>query len=120
MGQLLSGVCIQRLEQVVVNLIQNACQALRARDEAVHVSTSYDRKSQHVNITVSDKGMGIVEEDLLRIKDPFFTTKREAGGTGLGLSISSAIINEHSGRLEIDSLKGEGTTASIILPVAGR
>jgi PAS domain S-box-containing protein len=109
----------RRLEQVVVNLVQNACQALPDTNRAVGLSTAYDRRNARVLITVRDEGVGIPEEHLNRIMDPFFTTKRESGGTGLGLSIASSIVKEHGGKLVLDSAPGRGTTATVTLPAGG-
>ncbi len=105
-----------RLEQVILNLVQNACQALPDRSRALAVSTARDPAGDRVMIEVRDRGIGISEEDLPRITDPFFTTKRESGGTGLGLSVSSRIIAEHGGSLSVQSRMGEGTTAVVLLP----
>ncbi|MBA7476875.1 Adaptive-response sensory-kinase SasA [subsurface metagenome] len=108
----------QRLEQVLLNLIQNACQALRKREEAVIITTSYNRNKQRVEVNVRDEGEGMPPEDLSRIEDPFFTTRRTAGGTGLGLSISSSIIEDHHGTLSFKTKPGKGTTATIEIPVS--
>jgi len=105
---------IQQIEQVVINLLSNACQSLESRDKAINISTAVDDKS--VSIVVQDEGKGIFSDDLKYIMDPFFTTKRDSGGTGLGLSISYNIIKEHGGELIVNSEVGKGTTATIKLP----
>ena len=64
-----------------------------------------------------DEGSGISPENLARLTDPFFTTKRDMGGTGLGLSVSAGIVKEHGGTLEFDSPPGGGTTVTLALPV---
>ena len=107
----------QRLEQVFVNLIQNACQALKDPSKGIFVSTSCDEEMKSIVIKIRDEGIGIPSENLLQITDPFFTTKHDSGGTGLGLSISSKIVEEHGGRMIFDSEIGKGTTAEIVLPV---
>ncbi len=107
----------QRLEQVVINLIQNACQALPDADKGIFISTSYDKKTSNIIIRFKDEGTGIAPETLSRITDPFFTTKQNSGGVGLGLSISSRIVEEHGGSIQFTSEPGVGTTAEIILPV---
>jgi polar amino acid transport system substrate-binding protein len=108
----------RRLEQVVVNLIQNACDALRHDEEAIEVETFADEPTGTVRITVRDQGAGIRAEDLPRVTDPFFTTRRSAGGTGLGLSISLGIVKEHGGRLFFESTLDRGTTAVVVLPAS--
>ncbi|NIA12670.1 MAG: PAS domain-containing protein [Nitrospiraceae bacterium] len=106
----------RRLEQVLVNLIQNACQALPDPDCSIRVATYWDRAKDVVVVEVFDDGVGISQEVLRRITDPFFTTRRESGGTGLGVSIASSIVNEHGGTLGFMSDPGKGTTASVVLP----
>jgi polar amino acid transport system substrate-binding protein len=107
-----------RLEQVVINLIQNACQALPDVRKGVFLSTSYDEKTPSIVVRVQDEGVGIPTEVLSHITDPFFTTKSNSGGIGLGLSISSRIVKEHGGTLTFASEPGKGTIAEIILPLS--
>lgn len=106
----------QRLEQVVVNIILNAAQALQDTSKGIFVSTFYEQYSKSVVIQVCDEGIGIPHEHMQHLTDPFFTTKRETGGTGLGLAISDGIIREHGGSLHFESTPGEGTTVIIRLP----
>lgn len=108
----------QQLEQVIINLITNACQSLNKKTESIRVSTSVTADN-FVEIKVEDKGSGIREKDLKHIMDPFFTTKRDSGGTGLGLSISYNIIKNHGGELSLQSEIGKGTTATVLLPING-
>lgn len=108
---------VQKLQQVIVNLLVNACQALENREQYIHVSTSQTRDSRFVCIEVADSGPGISPENLKKMKDPFFTTRRDDGGTGLGLSISEKIVSDHGGILEFTSEPGNGLTATILLPV---
>ncbi|HUU03128.1 MAG TPA: ATP-binding protein [Myxococcota bacterium] len=107
----------QRLEQVVINLLHNACDALPDRNSAISVTTLYDRKNRCVIIEIRDEGIGIPADKLSNIQDPFYTTKRDQGGTGLGLSVSSSIVKNHGGKLLFSSAHGRGTTATIVLPV---
>jgi signal transduction histidine kinase len=107
----------QRIEQVVVNLVQNACQALENRSRVISISTDYDEERQRVVLEVRDQGEGIPPENLTKICDPFFTTKREGGGTGLGLSVTSTIVKDHHGELEFHSEPGNGTTVRVLFPV---
>jgi PAS domain S-box-containing protein len=106
-----------RLEQVIINLIQNACQALTDIRKGLSLSTSFDEKTCSIVVKIEDEGIGIPSEVLPHITDPFFTTKSDSGGIGLGLSISSRIIKEHGGTLTFSSEPGKGTKAEIILPV---
>ncbi|KAF0218688.1 MAG: PAS domain-containing sensor histidine [Geobacteraceae bacterium] len=107
----------QQIEQVVINLIMNALQALPDKERAVRVSTSLDSHGGFVIVEVHDEGCGMPREVRERIFEPFFSTKLESGGTGLGLAISNFIITEHKGLLEFDSEPGKGTTAVIKLPL---
>ncbi len=107
------------LEQVVLNLLLNACQALPDRDRRILISTYYDEPARAVCIEVLDEGIGIPEQDLARITDPFFTTRSESGGTGLGLSVSNRIVRRHEGTLLFSSEEGRGTTATVRLPIPG-
>lgn len=105
----------QKLEQVVINLVQNACEALENFDQALTVSVTADENA--CLIEVHDEGKGIPEKDLSRLTDPFFTTRRESGGTGLGLSVSDGIVREHGGKMEFFSEPGKGTLVRIRLPL---
>ncbi|TYT75454.1 hybrid sensor histidine kinase/response regulator [Desulfobotulus mexicanus] len=107
----------QKLEQVIINLIQNACQALTDRDQAIRVHTLYDSAAREIRVAIKDEGRGIPEHILPHVQDPFYTTRRDQGGTGLGLSISASIIREHGGRLEISSEEGKGSVFTLCLPL---
>jgi len=106
----------QRLGQVVINLIVNGCQALSSPEQVLELKTGYLEESEEIFLEVRDAGTGMAAETLARIKDPFFTTKRDSNGTGLGLSISDTIIRNHGGWLDFKSTPGEGTVATILLP----
>jgi len=106
----------QRIEQVIVNLLLNACQSLPSSDKGVYLSTSYDSSRSSLALTIRDEGAGIPEEHISRLTDPFFTTKRDLGGTGLGLSVSAGIVKEHGGHIEFNSSLGVGTTVVVWLP----
>ncbi len=108
------------LEQVVLNLLLNACQALPEPGCGMTLSTSWDRQEEAACIEVRDEGVGIAESDLARITEPFFTTRGDSGGTGLGLSVSSRIVRRHGGSLRFTSQVGRGTTATVRLPLKGR
>ena len=106
----------QRIEQVVVNLVLNACQALPDSERGITLRTWHDAGQQAVLLEVRDEGEGIAPEQLPHLTDPFFTTKRETGGTGLGLSVSAGIVKEHGGSLAFCSAVGAGMTVTLTLP----
>jgi signal transduction histidine kinase len=108
----------QRIEQVVVNLVLNACQALPDRDHGIKIVTRLAAEPLRLELRVEDEGGGIDPEHLSRLTDPFFTTKRETGGTGLGLSVSAGIVKEHGGTLSFESTPGLGTKVILTFPVA--
>ena len=108
----------QQLEQIVINLITNSCHAIQSRRKSLVVSTSYNKGLDRIIIKVRDEGEGIPPENLHHIIEPFFTTKRHAGGTGLGLAVSYNIVKNHGGDLNFTSKVGQGTTATITLPVS--
>lgn len=105
-----------QLEQVIINLISNACQSLKNRNSKISVETGIDQ-NKFLTIKVEDEGVGIKEKNLKHIMDPFYTTKRDSGGTGLGLSISYNIIKNHNGDLSLHSKPGKGTIALVSLPI---
>lgn len=105
-----------RIEQVVVNLVLNACQALTATGQEIALRIWQEKKLEQVVLEVCDQGCGIDSQTLEHITDPFFTTKRESGGTGLGLSVSEGIVKDHQGRLEFESEEGQGMCVRLYLP----
>jgi signal transduction histidine kinase len=106
----------ERLRTALVNILANARHAALAspRPEPVLVRTRRD--NSHVTVTIQDHGVGITPEDMARIFDPYFTTRR--AGTGLGLPIAKNIIEGLGGALSVSSQPGEGTEISIDLPLA--
>lgn len=108
----------QRIEQVTLNLIQNACLALTTRSESISVRVFHDTLRRMNVVEIKDQGCGIATAELEHILEPFYTTRREKGGSGLGLSVSSRIIADHNGRLEIESTPGAGSLFRVLLPVA--
>lgn len=106
----------QKLEQVMINLIQNACQSLEDSGKSVRVTTDYNQENGDILVSVSDEGSGIADDALAYIMDPFFTTKRDTGGTGLGLAVSSNIVKEHKGKMAVQSAPGQGSTFTVCLP----
>jgi signal transduction histidine kinase len=108
----------QRIEQVIVNLLLNACQALSGPERGIFLATAHDAAAGQVRLSLRDEGVGIAAEHLPHLTDPFFTTKRDVGGTGLGLSVSAGIVKEHGGSLEFVSRPGAGTTVTLSFPAS--
>jgi signal transduction histidine kinase len=103
-----------KINQVLLNLITNAAQAMAPGGGTLTLSTRDD--GAHIVLEVIDSGCGIAPDVLPRIFDPFFTTKPVGEGTGLGLSISYKIVAEHGGRIEVESVQGKGSTFRVRLP----
>jgi signal transduction histidine kinase len=107
-----------KLQQVFLNLFLNAKDAMPSGGTLM-VST---QNGHNVQVTVADTGTGIAQEHIPRIYDPFFTTKAKpktghSGGTGLGLSVTYGIIQEHAGKIRVNSKPGEGTTFTMEFPL---
>lgn len=115
-GALVEG-SFQQLEQVVINLVSNACQALEGPGQAVRVAVTADKGG--FVLRVEDGGHGIDSALRERVFDPFFTTRRNAGGTGLGLSIAHQIVQAHGGSIRLEA-RGEGGTRVLVRLPAGR
>ena len=105
-----------QLNQVFLNLINNAAQAIESGGGEITVSTRTEG-ADHVAVEIADNGKGIPPEIMSKIFDPFFTTKAVGKGTGLGLSISYKIVEQHGGRINVDSIVGKGTRFTIVLPL---
>ncbi|MBI3070500.1 MAG: response regulator [Deltaproteobacteria bacterium] len=106
----------QRIEQVLINLIVNAAQSVQNGHGAIRVKT-FD-ETAHVCVSVSDTGCGISPEHIKRIFEPFFTTKDVGQGMGMGLSLSYKIIQDHGGRIDVESELGKGSAFTLRLPAA--
>ncbi|MCJ7568589.1 MAG: ATP-binding protein [Anaerolineales bacterium] len=104
----------QQIEQVLINLVTNAVQAM---PEGGTLDVLLKEQDDNLFITLRDSGGGISEENLVRIFDPFFTTKPEGEGTGLGLSVSYGIVSRHGGLIEVESEIGIGSTFIVTLPL---
>jgi len=105
-----------QLNQVFLNMITNACQAIDGHGTICLATARHD--DTHVKVQIIDSGCGIPEHLLSKIFDPFFTTKRVGEGTGLGLAICFRIVEEHGGRILVESTPRQGTKFTIILPMA--
>jgi signal transduction histidine kinase len=114
------------IEQVVLNLLRNAGQAMfmaepPTPDPCIRVGVSAVDEGRRIRIEVEDNGPGIPEDVQRRVFEPFFTTKAKGVGTGLGLSVSSFIITEgHKGTMDVESKPGRGAKFVIELPVHGQ
>jgi two-component system, NtrC family, sensor kinase len=106
--------CAGPLNQVLLNLVNNAQQAVEGKGK---LSFSTSRHGDWVHLTVTDNGNGIPPENLEAIFEPGFTTKSAGTGTGLGLAISRSIVEKHKGELQVESVLGEGTTFTLVLPL---
>jgi signal transduction histidine kinase len=108
---------VSSLEQVLINVANNAVDAMNQQGELV-IGLDADTAAQTFCLTVKDTGSGMTDEIKQRIFEPFFTTKAVDKGTGLGLSMAHGIIEEHQGRIDVESQLGIGTTFTIVLPMA--
>jgi PAS domain S-box-containing protein len=106
-----------RIQQVFLNLMMNAQQALDGRSGRILISTTFRRESSSIVVVVGDNGPGIPPEIRSQIFDPFFSTKQTGEGTGLGLSVSYGIVKEHGGDIEVRSNPGKWTEFVVTLPV---
>ena len=109
---------VQRMQEVFINLIINATQAID-RQGQITIRAALDVATGEVVIEIQDNGQGIPEKNLARIFDPFFTTKEVGVGTGLGLSVVYGIVQQHRGSIAVQSKAGQGTSFFIRLPGAG-
>jgi two-component system cell cycle sensor histidine kinase/response regulator CckA len=105
-----------QLDQVLMNLLLNARDAMPSGTGTIAVSTSRDER--HVYLRVADTGVGMTDETRQRIFEPFFTTKAKLGGSGLGLSTVYAIVDDAGGRITVSSAPGQGARFEIVLPLA--
>ena len=107
----------QRIQQVFLNMIMNAVQAIESPPGVIRITARLDDANQQAIIAIEDTGLGIEEKDLARVFDPFFTTKEVGTGTGLGLSIAYGIVQKHQGTIVAESCRNEGTRFIIRLPL---
>jgi len=108
-----------RLMQVFMNLISNAAEAIEAGrgDRVLSIGTKHVREKGCVSVSFADTGVGIPQENLSKLFEPFFSTKKKGKGVGLGLSVAYGIIQEHGGSIHVQSEEGRGTTFTIELPL---
>ena len=108
----------EQLIQVLMALLLNAVDAMDQTGPAHRPRRARGARGDEVVVEVEDTGVGIPREDQSKIFEPFFTTKPPGRGTGLGLSICYGIVEDHRGRIEVDSVPGRGSTFRVYLPVA--
>lgn len=104
-----------QIKQACIGILVNASEAVTEHGEVIFRTMNPDE--DHVRIEISDNGIGISEEDVSHIFEPFFSTKQNASGIGLGLAIVHGIIQNHKGKADVKSIQGKGTTISITLPL---
>lgn len=104
-----------QLKQAFMNIIINACEAMKEGNKVLTMETGFDTAKQDIVISIKDTGTGISQEDINKIFEPFYTTKEK--GTGLGLAVVYGIITKHKGRIDISSKKGEGTVVKLTIPL---
>ncbi|HVN77752.1 MAG TPA: ATP-binding protein [Terriglobia bacterium] len=109
----------QLLKQALLALFINACEAMTQDGGTIEIISSYLPERKAVEIRVHDNGVGMDEETRKHIFEPFFTTKEQGKGVGLGLAVVYGIINQHSGEIEVESARGQGSTVTIRLPQTG-
>ena len=111
----------QLLQQAIFDIISNARWAIQKKSEkeggVITIKACYEPDKDTVDISISDTGIGISEENLKKVFEPFFTTKGIGEGTGLGLFMVHNIIKENKGNIEVESHPNQGTTFKISLPV---
>jgi len=107
-----------KLQQIFMNLISNAAEAVEPMESGVlKITTAYSKIEKKVQITFQDTGVEIPPENISKIFEPFFTTKKSGKGVGLGLSVAYGIIQEHGGTIQVESGEGKGTTFRVELPI---
>ena len=104
-----------QIHQVLINLLLNAIDAMQDRGEKIQVSTQ--RENGQIQVAVRDEGIGMEPQVQEKVFEPFFTTKEVGKGTGLGLSVSHGIISRMGGKIHVNSIKNEGSTFTVELPI---
>ena len=106
----------KQIEQVFLNLIVNATHAMEKGGNLTIKTNAIEEKNE-LTVEIEDTGTGIAPENIAKIFDPFYTSRKSKDGTGLGLSISKAIIEEHKGTLTVTSKLGKGSVFTVCLPL---
>ncbi len=105
------------VHQAVLNLLNNALDAVEPESGAVSLRAEFDPEGSHVRIIVSDNGVGMNRKTIKHLFEPFRSTKGMRG-TGLGLVVTKKVVDEHGGTIDVESTEGEGTTFTITLPIS--
>lgn len=105
------------IEQIVINLIHNACLALSDKTQKITLMLKQAEDRGYIKLEVKDEGCGMSEDVMEKAFNSFFTTRKNSGGTGLGLAITSRIVKEHKGFYSVDSTIGKGTSVAVYFPV---
>jgi PAS domain S-box-containing protein len=106
-----------QLQQVFMNIISNAGEAMEAKGGTLTITTEHVRKDQKIIVSFEDTGLGIPPDNMQKLFEPFFTTKKEGKGVGLGLSVAYGIVQEHGGNILVQSRMGEGTVFKVEVPL---
>ena len=107
---------LHSIEQIILNLIVNAIEAIEHEEGKIQIITKYQNRKRRISVLISDNGRGIDPNISDSIFDPFVTTRQTEGGTGLGLSVAYNLVKAHDGEITFKSLKGKGTTFTISFP----
>jgi signal transduction histidine kinase/CheY-like chemotaxis protein len=107
---------LHNIEQVVLNIVINAVQAVNHDNGLIKISTGYQNRDKRILLTIADNGKGIDPSISNKIFDPFVTDKQAEGGTGLGLSVTYSLIHAHNGEITFQSQKGKGTAFTVYFP----
>ncbi|MCF8077611.1 MAG: PAS domain-containing sensor histidine kinase, partial [Desulfotignum sp.] len=110
---------VQKIKHVFMNIILNAADAMEGKGE-LSLSCWVSPKKDKVFVEIADTGPGIPDDMLLKVFDPFFTTKAPGKGTGLGLSLAYRIVEDHGGKIYVESTEGSGTAFVIELLLSPR
>jgi signal transduction histidine kinase len=107
-----------QLQQVFMNIISNAVEAMESKNGGtLTIQTALSLEDNSVRIIFTDTGVGISPENLTKLFEPFYTTKKKGKGVGLGLSVAYGIVQEHGGSIKVASTPGGGTTFRVSLPL---
>jgi CheY-like chemotaxis protein len=107
---------LQNIEQIILNLVINAVQAIDHDQGVVRIATGFQNKDRRIFVSITDNGCGVAPDISDKLFDPFVTDKQAEGGTGLGLSVTYSLVNAHDGEIVFQSQKGEGTTFTVFFP----